>query len=882
MDLSTLLAGHLSGRGGRPALESGSRTWSYDELDRVTRDRAAALRATVPAGGRVALAGDHTAESLIWALALMRSGLVYTPFNAGMPTARIREALDVAAPSLVLCCDAEVADTLHDGDAARRVVTAAELTVPPSSSVAGVWPVEAVAYSIFTSGSTGRPKLVNVGHRGIEHLCRAQTRLFGVRPGMRVVQFSSLSFDASVAEILVTLAAGATLVVPPWDGGSWVNVVGRYLREHGCDLVTLPPSVYSRLDDGARRGIRTIVFAGEALSEVDYRAAARHSRVFNAYGPTEGTVCFSVAELTRYSTSVGWPIDGYRAAVQTPDGYASSGRGELVLVGDGVALGYEGAEGLPFTTVDGVPAYHTGDEIELRDCDIHYLGRLDDQVKRLGHRIGLTDLEGRLARLLDSRVAAFLDGSSLVLAHTATDWSEPELRNRLRELLPPWEVPDVLLAVPGLPVTDAGKADKDALRALLAAPAPAAGAAEPAAVSDLVERVLGTPIDPYTSVFDAGGTSFTLVQLQVELAHLYGEQAVQDAFEQLNYDFTVAGFLAALDGTAGAPAPARQVAATVLADLATMRPATPRRATGGVILTGASGFIGGHVLDRLLDCDTPVTVVTGSSPRRLVERHRARFGREPAVPMLSYDDLGGDEPWGAVVHCGFEVNHVLPLERHVKGSIATTRNLVRAAAVHGAHRFVFLSAASVGPRFMPFSVDALEAVGDPYSQAKFIAETYVQTLSGDGCTVDLLRAGLVYGHTPRERDLLEHDVFASLLRLASRQGALPRLSGLVPVCHVDDVVGALLSAAHPGGAPPRREVLVQRTYDLDDLREETGLRGARLADPHEWLAAVTASGDADPRILAALRLWLHEAGWHEPVRTTDRPIIGELRLTIGD
>jgi amino acid adenylation domain-containing protein len=884
VDLSTIVARRLGAGGDRPALESGARRWSYAELDRTTRERAARLRAAAP-DGRVVLAGAHSADAVVWALAVMRAGLVYTPVNADQPGERLREALDLAAPALVLCCTADVAAVLRKEDTAHRVVTAEELPPaggPPAPDGAG--PVSEVAYSVFTSGSSGLPKLVNVGHRGIENLCRAQTRVFGIEPGTRVLQFSSLSFDASVAEILVTLWAGGTLVVPEWDGGSWVGAVGTYLSEHGCDVVTLPPSVYARLNDDARQGVRTVVFAGEALSEVEYRAAVRHSRVLNAYGPTEGTVCFSIAELTRFTATVGRPIDGYTARVFDGVAYTAHGRGELVLVGTGVALGYEGREDAAFTLVDGQPAYHSGDEVELRDGEVFYVGRVDDQIKRLGHRISLADLESRLSRLLGSRVAVLLDGASLVLAHTCADVTESGLRGRLREVLPAWEVPDVLLQVAGIPVTESGKADRDTLREL-ARTTPVASGADPRTVLGIVRKVLGGEIDPTTSVFDAGGSSFTLVQIQVELSAVYGEDEVQAAFDQLNYDFTVEGFLAALGGEGHQSSPVLDVFAKVAADirgldLARTAVTAPE---GAVTVTGAGGFIGGHVLDRLLGTGRRITVVTRSRAERLIERHVARFRRRPedfaGVTFLDYGDLDAatEDGWGAVIHCGFEVNHVLPLERHLTGSVATTRALVRAAAARGAPRFVFLSAASAGAEFVEFTEQALAEAGDPYSQAKLVAEAYVEQL---GCPIDLLRVGLVYGHTPADEGFLDEDVFSWLLRLSKRNGVVPRLSGLVPVCHVADVATAVLNAAD-ATTEGEKTVLVHRTYDLDALREEFELTGATVVEPAEWLTAVTEAG-ADSRILAALRLWLHEDGWPRPVAATDRQIIGELRQRIGE
>ncbi|MFF8838149.1 AMP-binding protein [Streptomyces sp. NPDC015130] len=932
MKLPAFVAHILGRHGDLVALESGALSWSYADLDQVTRERAALLRRLSPDGGRVVLIGDHSAEALVWALAVMRAGLVHTPLNPKLPVERLREALGVADPSLVLCFAAETRAALREQAAPVAVLgpeeipAAAAATHGPAEAPAS-WPAREVAYSIFTSGSTGVPKLVNVGHAGIETLCREQTRLFGISPCDRVLQFSSLSFDASIAEILVALYAGARLVVPTREGASWLSAVGRYLGEHGCDVITVPPSVYARLDAEARKGIGTVVFAGEALSEVEFRAAGRYSRVLNAYGPTEGTVCFSVAEPTRFTTSVGRPIEGYQARVHDAEHgtYHATGQGELVLVGPGVALGYEGLprEGGPFTTLDGSPAYHTGDLVELRDDEVHYLGRIDEQIKRLGHRISLTELGGRIAELLDASVVLLEDDASLVLAHTATARPEAELKAWLREVLPAWEVPDVLLALPELPVTDNGKADKAAVRAL-AQHADAAAAVTPvtdeppaarddlATVHAVVAGVLGTEIDAAISIFDAGGDSLALVRVQVELSEIYGEEIVQSVFDLLSYDFNVDGFLAGLrglrgsttvsestDGTeTGAPAhdPVPGVFATVSAELAGLpaelaalrpAPADDREQTDRVVVTGAGGFIGGHVLDRLLSDGRLVTVVSTSDPDDLVARHSARFDRRPAdfagVEFLRYDDLdtasgraADGHRWGPVVHCGFEVNHLLPLERQLHGSVASTRALVRAAAALDAPRFVFLSAASVGTDFVPLSEATLTAIDEPYSQAKFLAEGYAGALQGERCRVDLVRAGLVYGHTGSEGSFLDRDVFAQLLGLSLRHGVLPRLVGGVPLCHVADVASALLDAADSRG-PAQASVLVQRTYDIEELRAALGLERDQVVDPREWLAAVTEAGTAGGPLLSAFRQWIGAEGWGERVRETDREIIRELR-----
>lgn len=140
-----------------------------------------------------------------------------------------------------------------------------------------------------------------------------------------------------------------------------------------------------------------------------------------------------------------------------------------------------------------------------------------------------------------------------------------------------------------------------------------------------------------------------------------------------------------------------------------------------------------------------------------------------------------------------------------------------------------------------------------------------------------MRVGLVYGHTAGDAAFLSDDVFANLLRISRTEGILPRLTGSVPVCHVADITDSVLTAA-ADRAPQQRSVLVQRTYDIEQLRVELG--EVRLVSAREWLTAVTDSGAADTRVLAALRLWLDEPGWPSEVRTTCRPIIRELVRTL--
>ena len=168
-----------------------------------------------------------------------------------------------------------------------------------------------LAYLIYTSGSTGKPKGVVLAHQGLVNLATVQVAAFGVGPGVRVLQFASFSFDASVWEIAMSLLSGATLYLCEAErlrqGGASVAEV---LRENAINIVTLPPSLLATIPPTDLADLQTIVVAGEAVTEELVRRWATGRRFFNAYGPTETTVCATFQEC--------WPQDEHKPLIGKP------------------------------------------------------------------------------------------------------------------------------------------------------------------------------------------------------------------------------------------------------------------------------------------------------------------------------------------------------------------------------------------------------------------------------------------------------------------------------------------------------------------------------------------------------------------------------------
>jgi amino acid adenylation domain-containing protein len=408
-------------------------------------------------------------------LAVLKAGGAYLPLDPDYPAERLAFMLADSGARLV-ATDSRLAALLPDRlpsvllDRLDGAASAADL---PAASPANL------AYVIYTSGTTGVPKGVAVTHRGIASLVRAQSGAFGIRGRVRVLQLAPLSFDASVAEILVTLLAGGTLVLLP--GGERVAAAWRALRSGEVDVATVPPALLEGVEPAP--ALRTLVVAGEACPVETAAAWSQACRLVNAYGPTETTVCATLHVATaevREALPIGRPIANTTAHVVDRDGnlVAPGVPGELLIGGAGLARGYLGRPGStaerfvpnPFAG-DGSRLYRSGDRVRRREEGaIEFLGRLDDQVKVRGYRVEPAEVETAIRRHPDVTAAAVVlrtlpaTGEALVAYVTGPRIVSPAgLRAFLAERLPAHMLPSVCVQLPSLPLLPSGKVDRASL-----------------------------------------------------------------------------------------------------------------------------------------------------------------------------------------------------------------------------------------------------------------------------------------------------------------------------------------------------------------------------------------------------------------------------------
>ncbi|MFI6041479.1 amino acid adenylation domain-containing protein [Nocardia sp. NPDC051321] len=529
---------------GAAALIDGDGTLTYAELAELADDFAECLRANgVRAGDRVGVQLARSRAAVVSILGTLRAGAAYVPLDPAYPAARLAAMIDDARPAALLTADGVVA-------------LAAGAAQP------------GIAYVIFTSGTTGRPKGVLVSRRALAGFCAAAIDRYGLGADDRVLQFASLSFDASVEELFPALSCGAAVVIRDDDMISRPDLFLDRCAALGVTVLDLPTAYWHELVAALDHGeavlpatVRLTIIGGEAARPDAVRrwqsVAGAATRLLNTYGPTETTVVATVADLTRWvgdAVPIGTPLDGVTCRVIDADGDPAS-TGELLIGGRMVADGYLNRPELTAERFRPGPdgtEYRTGDRVRWRDGQLEYLGRLDDQVKIRGFRVEPGDIEAALRALpaIDDAIVSVHEraGLPVLIGHvlTALDTDLAAVRTSLRASLPAYLVPAELVRHVRFPLTPQGKIDRAALVPMVENTKPPwTGTADQATIATLWESLLGVPVSGADDDFlTLGGDSLSAVRLCAALRHEHG---VELTLRELYAEPTVVAVAARLD-----------------------------------------------------------------------------------------------------------------------------------------------------------------------------------------------------------------------------------------------------------------------------------------------------------------------------------------------
>ncbi len=485
--LHTLVAAQAARAPERIAVEQGDRALTAGELEaQANRLARLLLRRGVQPEDRVAICCDRSPEMVVSLLAVWKVGAAWVPLEPTYPTARRAVVLEDARPVVLIAGPGAPVDLLQETGVLDLAVVEAE----PAGSIRQDPPRFAIspdnlAYAIYTSGSTGRPKGVLVSHGAIANRLLWMQRAFPLGETDAVLQKTPFVFDAAIWEIFLPLCTGARLVLAPPDAHGDPAAMALEARERSVTVLQLVPSVLGPFLDEDLRGVplRRLFCGGEALPAPLCERAFEllpGIELHNLYGPTECAIDVTSHPcepgLVGAIAPLGRPLDNLQVRIMDrrqqpmPPGQP----GELCAGGAGLARGYLGRSDLtaerfvpdPCATAPGSRLYRTGDLVRQRpDGTLHYLGRIDHQVKIRGVRIELGEVESALSALAGVRQAAVVVRDGSLIAYVVGDVMADALRQELRERLPDTMMPSAFVLLAALPLTPTGKVDRKALPA---------------------------------------------------------------------------------------------------------------------------------------------------------------------------------------------------------------------------------------------------------------------------------------------------------------------------------------------------------------------------------------------------------------------------------
>ncbi|KKI53747.1 non-ribosomal peptide synthetase [Staphylococcus equorum] len=539
---------------------------NYDELNARANQLAYQLRAEgVGANSLIALIMDRQLETIIGIYGILKAGGAYVPIDPKYPIDRINYILEDSQPK-VLLTDRELDEAINYGNKVIDLTETTRLEAFPTSNLKQISDESNLMYVIYTSGTTGKPKGVMAHSEGVMNRLNWVINKYNVDGEDTILFKTPYTFDVSVWEIFGWAMLGSQIVLLPSGEEGNPEKITELLEGYSVAMVHFVPSmlnmfvnfIKSTNNAQAISKLKYVLASGEALKPEQvndfnhFIGNKNNTALLNLYGPTETTVDVTSFDCENHKTydsiPIGKPISNIQAYILNEDNniMGIGVPGELCIAGVGVTAGYLNRPELTQEKFIDNPfgkgkLYRTGDLAKWNgDGNIIYIGRIDEQVKIRGYRIELGEIESILRQhthINDVAIVArpMVDNELSICAYLVSDDSLDfgSLKTSLGQKLPDYMIPAYMTQLDELPVTSNGKLNKKALPEIKVESKVYVAPTNDmeSAVAKTFEAVLHVDqISIHDNFFEMGGDSLKAIKLTSLISKSYNI-SIKDIFE---------------------------------------------------------------------------------------------------------------------------------------------------------------------------------------------------------------------------------------------------------------------------------------------------------------------------------------------------------------
>ncbi|MBD1217907.1 MAG: amino acid adenylation domain-containing protein [Aphanizomenon flos-aquae Clear-A1] len=865
------------------AVKFGNQQLTYTQLNQKANQLANYLQnCGVTSEVLVGLYLERSLDILIAILAILKAGGAYLPLDPKYPQTRLTDILNDSQVSIILTQEkllTSLSSPLPRGETpltpyqGKIILLDTDLTIISQQNIET--PISAIkpdnlAYVIYTSGSTGKPKGVMITHQNIVNHATSIIDKYQINSHDRILQFTTFIFDVAAEEIFPAWLSGATLIICPQEMVTNLIEFSQFLAQESLTVVNLPTPYWqewvleidrkvSQIPDSLRlviTGSDQVLPEKLALWQKLVTEKRQNIQWINAYGLTETTITSTVYQLpvnyqlnTTHSVPIGRPIANTEIYIldQNLQPVPIGIPGELHIGGAGLARGYLNRKQLtnekfisnPISSSKSSRLYKTGDLARyLPDGNIEFLGRIDYQVKIRGFRIELGEIEAVLAQhpLVKSSaviVREIQPGNKQLVAYVVTeDHSniQQDLRSFLKQNLPDYMLPAFFVRLAELPLTPTGKINRRALSALMLELNHEIDYILPRnpleqKLAEIWCQVLGLEkVSVEENFFNLGGHSLATIQIisriretleiDLPLQYLFTEPTIAGLTKIINQLLQTADHITFTD----------DFYIDAILDSSIKPQNLPQQFTNQlqhILLTGATGFLGVHLLHELLE-------KTSANIHCLVRAENVSEARNKLKNKLSFYQLWNEQDSQRIIpiignleknllglsekefqdlasqidmiyHSGASVNLIYPYSVLKPANVLGTQEILRLASQIKIKPVHFVSTTSVFcPENYPENEVLLES--DPldyyqglvggYPQSKWVAEKLVMQARERGLPVTIYRAARIIGHSQIGICNTE-DLFSRIITTCMQLGATPNIDwedNLTPVDYVSQAI----------------------------------------------------------------------------------------------